>query len=46
MLILEAYPFLVDPPPLWGKIKICKLGRVFARNCGVKSLKGGYFSFW
>ena len=26
MLILEAYPFLVDPPPPWGEIKMSKVG--------------------
>ena len=26
MLILEANPFLVDPPPPWGKLKMCKVG--------------------
>ena len=28
MLILEVHPFLVDPPPSWGKLKMCKLVRV------------------
>jgi len=26
MLILEVHPFLVDPPPPWGKLKIRKVG--------------------
>ena len=28
MLILEAHPFLVYPPPPWGKLQMRKLGRV------------------
>ena len=26
MLIIEVYPFLVDPSPPWGKLKIHKVG--------------------
>ena len=28
MLILEVHPFLVDPPPLWDKLKIHKVGLI------------------
>ena len=28
MLILEVHPFLVDPPPSWGKLKMRKVVRV------------------
>jgi len=28
MLILEEHPFLVVPPPPWGKLKMCKVGRI------------------
>ena len=51
MLILEAHPFLVDPPPPWGKLKMCKVGLLtgnitYRAKCISRAVGHGLYSIF